>query len=406
MKVKQSRILWHAILSIVISSCGHAHSGSRSVDDDYQIAVYYFPNYHVDRRNERKFGEGWMEWELLKAAKPRFDGHQQPKVPQWGYTDEADPKQMAQKIEAAAGHGVDVFIFDWYYYDDGLFLERALEEGFMKAANNDQMKFSLMWANHDYPNVFPYTAGEERIAYYPGKIAPDTWDRMTDYIIDTYFSHPSYWLIHDAPYFSIYDLDKFIASFGGLEAAVDGLTLFREKVRKAGFKDLHANIVLWGSVTLPGAQSVADPELLIQALGFNSFTSYVWVHHGGLDSFPATDYNHVKDHYFKYAEQATQTHEIPYFPHVSMGWDSSPRTNQDNEFINYGYPYTPVVTGNTPAAFKQALYDGKAFMDKHGSKVLTINSWNEWTEGSYLEPDTVNGMAYLEAIKAVFAPGR
>ena len=32
----------------------------------------------------------------------------------------------------------------------------------------------------------------------------------------------------------------------------------------------------------------------------------------------------------------------------------------------------------------------------------TINSWNEWTEGSYLEPDTVHGMGYLEAVKRVF----
>jgi hypothetical protein len=26
---------------------------------------------------------------------------------------------MAQKIAAAADHGIDAFIFDWYYYDDG-----------------------------------------------------------------------------------------------------------------------------------------------------------------------------------------------------------------------------------------------------------------------------------------------
>ena len=52
---------------------------------------------------------------------------------------------MAQKIDAAADHGIDAFIFDWYYYDDGLFLERAIEEGFFGAKNNERIKFSLMW---------------------------------------------------------------------------------------------------------------------------------------------------------------------------------------------------------------------------------------------------------------------
>jgi hypothetical protein len=46
----------------------------------------------------------------------------------------------------------------------------------------------------------------------------------------------------------------------------------------------------------------------------------------------------------------------------------------------------------------------KAFLDAHpnGPKIFTINAWNEWTEGSYLEPDTVHGLAYLEALRAVF----
>src|SRR5262245_42785596 len=88
-----------------------------------QIAVYYFPNYHpTDLRNNRLKGAGWAEWELVKAAKPRFAGHDQPKVPLWDYTDESDPKVMAKKIAAAADNGVDAFIFDWYYYDDGPFL--------------------------------------------------------------------------------------------------------------------------------------------------------------------------------------------------------------------------------------------------------------------------------------------
>jgi hypothetical protein len=45
------------------------------------LGAYYFPNYHPDPRNEQLYGKGWTEWELLKDATPRFDGHQQPKAP-------------------------------------------------------------------------------------------------------------------------------------------------------------------------------------------------------------------------------------------------------------------------------------------------------------------------------------
>jgi hypothetical protein len=35
-------------------------------------------------------------------------------------------------------------------------------------------------------------------------------------------------------------------------------------------------------------------------------------------------------------------------------------------------------------------------------KLISINAWNEWIEGSYLEPDEKYGMGYLEAVKHVF----
>ena len=38
----------------------------------YEIGVYYFPNYHIDARNEAVHGAQWTEWELVKQAQPRF----------------------------------------------------------------------------------------------------------------------------------------------------------------------------------------------------------------------------------------------------------------------------------------------------------------------------------------------
>ncbi len=148
-----------------------------------QVASYYFGNYHPsDARNEKLKGKGWSEWELVKNAKPRFPGHQQPNVPLWGYTDESDPQAMAQKIDAAANHGVDAFIFDWYYYDDGPFLERPIDEGFLKAKNNNRLKFAFMWANHDWTDIHPYHRGEAAKLLYPGKVTPQTFDKIGDHL--------------------------------------------------------------------------------------------------------------------------------------------------------------------------------------------------------------------------------
>ena len=68
------------------------------------------------------------------------------------------------------------------------------------------------------------------------------------------------------------------------------------------------------------------------------------------------------------------------------------------------YPYGAVITDNTPYLFKKALAKAKKItMEKPpGERIVTINSWNEWGEGSYLEPDTRNEMKYLEAVRDVF----
>lgn len=65
------------------------------------------------------------------------------------------------------------------------------------------------------------------------------------------------------------------------------------------------------------------------------------------------------------------------------------------------------MEGSTPAAFQDALNHAKRFVQQEpeGNQLVIINAWNEWTEGSYLLPDTENGSAHLEAIRRVVHGG-
>lgn len=354
----------------------------------YEVAVYYFPQWHVDAQNEKSHGYPWTEWESLKVAKPRFTGHQQPKVPLWGYEDEADPKVMAKKIEIASSHGIDIFLYDWYYKNDGPFLQRCLEKGFLKANNKSKLKFAIMWANHN-------------------EITPATFDIVMDVCINKYFKDPSYWKLDGCPYFSIYQLYTFINGFGSTEKAVAALQKFRAKTKAAGFKDLHLNAVQWG-LQMPDGMAAKDANELIDLFNINSVDSYVWIHHTDMPKFPTTTYDYMMGKAVEHWRTATGNFEVPYHPNVTMGWDASPRCDTTKPFVKGEYPFFSILTGNTPQKFKQSLQQAKKFVDstnvKH--KIITINSWNEWTEGSYLEPDTQKKMGYLDAIKAVFGKNK
>ena len=270
----------HMIMLAIFAACTPKNKSDKTgVKDRITVASYYFPNYHEDERNAAYFGKGWTEWELVKSARPRFENHHQPNVPAWGYTDEADPDQMAQKIDAAADHGIDVFIFDWYMYEDGPFLNRCLDEGFLKATNCERLKFGLMWANHDWVDIHPYRKGAEQKLLYPGKVSPERFDEICDYIVGAYFTRSNYWKIDGKAYFSVYDVQKFVEGFGSIEAARDAMDRLRNKAVAAGLKGVHWNLVAWGNPVLPVENPPANTAELIKMLGFDSSTSYVWIHH-------------------------------------------------------------------------------------------------------------------------------
>lgn len=368
----------------------------------YEIGAYYFPNWHVDPGVEKHRGPGWTEWELLKAAIPHFEGHQQPKVPLWGYEDESNPVVMAKKIDAAAKNGLTSFIFDWYWYEGKPLLGKCLEKGFMGADNSDQLKFAIMWCNHNWVDVFPHKRCNPYPLLYPSIQTEEEFVKMTDYIIKNYFSHSSYWVIDGGKYFSIYDLPMFVEGMGGVDNTKRILKEFRERVRNEGLGELHINAVRTDGQILRENGGIELSIDMLKDMGFDSFTTYAWALFVQ-PTFPTGKYIDQLDKIKNITKRLTAHTPIPYYPNVSMGWDSCPRCVQTDVLELVGYPYGAVME-TSPEDFKAGLQWAKDYLDNSDlqTKMFVINAWNEWTEGSYLEPDMISGMGYLEAIKDVF----
>jgi hypothetical protein len=377
-----------------------------------EVAAYYFPNYHRDPRSDVWYGPGWTEWELVKGARPRFPGHRQPIEPAWGPFDESDPTWAGRQIDLAAGHGITSFLFDWYWYEDGPYLQGALERGFLRAPNGGRLKFALMWANHDWLHVQPAVVGAPPRLLMPGAVSLAGFERLIDYVLERYMARPEYLRLAGEPYFSIYDTATFVAGMGGLPAARAALDRFRDRARVAGHSGLHLNGIVWGlrEAAPPGAGGLPETVALATDLGLSSVGSYTWIHHydPSADGFPRASYARVAAACHGWRERCRRF-PLPYHPNVSMGWDSTPRTVPTERYDPIGYPWLAVLEGNTPAAYRAALLDARQEVERAaregaGARLVTLNAWNEWTEGSYLLPDTVHGTAYLEAVRDVFGP--
>ena len=355
-----------------------------NTQNQFDIAAFVWPSYTGrEPRSLQFWPEGIGEWQTVIAAKPAYPGHQWPRRPLWGCVDEADSRVMEMQIDAAADHGVNVFIYDWYWYDSRPFLEQCVNDGFMKARNNHRMKFYLMWANHNAYHLWDKRLSNHKSWYTPvwlGTTDRAEFEIVARRLISQYFNHPSYYKIDDKPVFMIYEWERLSTGLGGDEAARDALAWFREECVRAGFPGLHLQLTL---------RSQDDPNVIAM---FDSVSHYQFVHVMDIDR----DYAEMMPDMERVWKES-ESYGVPYFPHVSIGWDNNPRHTQ----------FMPGVTkNNTPAAFKDALERARAFATARPGQppLITINSWNEWTEGSYLQPDDLYGYGYLEAVKEVFPP--
>lgn len=395
MKILSIKIKMTIILVILHGSLSYAQSlpPKEPVKNDYLVAAYIWPSCHDDPLAHKKlWSEGIGEWEVIKKGNPRFEGHYQPRQPLWGYEMDNDPKVVEKWIDVATDHGVNVFIYDWYWYDEGPYLESALNDGFLKAKNNFKMQFYIMWANHDvkynYWNVHRYKDNTNIL--WDAKVDWKNYKIIVDRVINQYFKQQNYLKIKGEPVFSIFSIEKLLESFGGsLEETRKALDYFRNEVKKAGFPGLH---IQWnqGGGSLMSEEKTTRFNDWVKVMGFNSIAMY---NMGGF----VEDYVAYGANSIKIREQLDSVLDVPVFPCVSIGWDDTPRfpAKGIKDVVHYN---------NTPQSFATLLSKAKRYADAHPEqpKLITINAWNEWVEGSYLLPDMLNGFGYLEAVKDVF----
>ena len=388
-------IFYHCTTPLRDDSILDENSG---ITSEYAVAAYIWPSCHDEPRSrEVLWPQGIGEWEIIQRGTPRFENHYQPRLPLWGYKMDDDPEAMEQKIEAAVNHGVNVFIFDWYWYDGGPFLESTLDNGFLGASNHEQMEFYLMWANHDVPgNMWNHFRYHSDSLIWTGDVDWENFRIIVERVIRKYFSQSNYFKVDGKPVFSIFSIQNLVRSFNGLEGTKKAIEYLQEEVKAAGFPGLHLQLVGWGNRGNPqllGDQYNEGLEInqWVEELGINSVTTYSWVGSG------------IEQDYLKWGENAVSLQNkwdsllsIPYIPTVSVGWDNTPR------YPDLGIE-SVVHINNTPESFAAYLQRTRNFIEDRPDQPrwIILNAWNEWVEGSYLEPDMKWGYGYLEAVKKI-----
>jgi len=362
-----------------------------------RIAAYVYPGWHATAERDRSFHPGFTEWELVTACAPRFPGHAQPRLPLLGTYDDRDPGQVALRISLACEHGVDAFVYGFFWCRGKRVFQEALDEGFLGSALGRATPFAVMWANRMPRRVLPVRRADLPVIDEGRRVDTDVLDfeRLVGYLAERYFARPNYLRVGGAAYFSIFDSTFFLRELG-LERAREAIRRARLAVRELGLGGLHLAAID------PSAALVGR----LAEVGFDSVTHYVLL--------PAWKGEALQDYATCAAARAREWSRyaaasgLPYMPSVAPGWDASPRAADFGPRRPDKYPWSPVVVGEHPELFGRALERALAFRSPRGVEdpLVLVASLNEWSEGHYLEPDQRFGHGWLEAVAGARTPGR
>lgn len=313
---------------------------------EWEVGVYYFP--------------GWpsaSNWLPIKnwGRKPLL-----------GYYKEGNPEVMDWQIKWCLEHGITFFIFDWYWVQGSRMLEHGLHDAFLKSRYGNLMKFSLLWANHNPPKT---------------SSIPDLLN-LTRFCIDNYFRLPNYLRIDNKPTLFIFTPRQLTDDLG-VEGVKEAFTRMRELCRQEGLNGLF----------IVGCMHDSDWDLrVMKEEGYDAVTGYNYPWAGAGPDDKRVPYDELVKGYERIWKGIVDK-GYDYIVPTTPGWDPRP----------WHGPNTLVRTNPTPSSFEKMLRAAKELVEKNSlRKMVIIEAWNEWGEGSYIEPSKEWGFAYLDAVKDVF----
>lgn len=360
-----------------------------------RIAAYVYSGWHPIAERDRSFHEGFTEWELVEGCRPRFDGHEQPRLPADGSYDDRDPVRCGERLRQAAAYGIDALVHGVFWCRGKRVFEQALDQGYLGCPEGRSMPFAVMWANRMPRRVLPVRHTQADVIDPARRVGSDVADfeAFVRMLSQQYFRRSNYVTVEGKSYFSIYDSTFFLAELG-LEGAAAAIAGARRWLKENGQPDMHLAAIE------PNPACIGD----LRAVGFDSVTHYVL-----LPDWKGP----LEQDYAEYAQlRATQWESfaadsgLPYMPAVSPGWDASPRAADFGKERPGKYPWSPVITGEHPELFQAALERALAYRSPTGvdDPLVLVASLNEWSEGHYIEPDQRFGLGWLEAVRANARP--
>ena len=357
-----------------------------------RVIAYYLPQFHPVPENDETWGKGFTEWTNVAQAKPQFKGHHQPRIPaDLGFYDLRLPEVREAQAELAREAGVEGFMYWHYWFGEGkMLLEKPLE--WVLETGKPDFPFCFGWANHSW-STKTWTKKKGMLDK-PKMIAEQKYlgeedNRLHFEYCLKFFKDPRYITVEGKPLFVIYNY----ATFEGLK---EFIAQWNQLAIENGLKGIYfmgqwKNEEPMDAVMSYGFDGVIRSARLMaeQKLAGSEFKKHIRDVLAKRFGIPAKMYDYTKITENMIFEDVKVEN---CYPLVCPGFDRTAREGTRAQ----------IYTNPTPQAFRKSVHKNLELIAEKDfeHKLLFLDSWNEWGEGNYMEPDTKWGHAYLDALRA------